>query len=264
MMNDSALQSRRRFIKTFTLLTATSSLLGKTWTNTVVAQLLPVGGVLRLKLSDFPALGTDYGTVRIGMNSPLVPAPGVSATCRKPRNTIPDLYPIIINRAPGNQFHALNSRCPHEDCTVSRLIPANASGILTCSGHGSQFLIDGTFVDESGPANGPLSIYEVNFDGADTLRITLPGVFFELSALGITPANTNRLALNFLASTNISYEVHFRETLASNSVVIPFTTTPTGTNATNSIGGIDDYITVYVERQTPSGFYSIAMRVSEV
>jgi hypothetical protein len=104
----------------------------------------------------------------------------------------------------------------------------------------------------------------VVFDGTDILKITLPEVFFEFSTAGIVPANSNRLSLNFLASTNLTYEVWHRDFLGNAATNVPFTTTPTGTTSTNSIGGIDDYITVYVQRQGPTGFYSIAMRVSEV
>jgi nitrite reductase/ring-hydroxylating ferredoxin subunit len=191
----------------------------------------------------------------------LVPAPGVSFTCQKPENTLISLYPVILSRAAGNQFYAVSSRCPHEDCAVSKLSPASASGNLTCSGHGSRFWIDGSFI--SGPANGPLDFYEVNFDGADTLRIQLPEIFFELSTVGVVPGDARKLAINFLASTNVTYEVRYQQTLEASSVVVPFSTTPDGA-VTNSLGGIDDYVTVFVERQTPTGFYSVAMKILEV
>lgn len=259
-MNDSFLFSRRKFLKTVTLLTATSSLAGRTWTNTVVAQLLPKGGVLRVKLSDFPALQADFGSVRIGTSEVKQAGTPDAPNCTKPLNTIPELYPIIINRAPGNQFHALNSACTHAACAVAKLT-GGATGSMLCSGHGSRFRINGTVIN--GPANFPLTSYAVQFDGTDTLKITLPDIFFEFSTLGVVPSNTNKFGLNFLASTNVNYEVQFRDSLASVPTVVPFSTTPTGTNRT-SISGIDDYVTVYVERQTTNGFYQVAMRVSEV
>jgi len=254
-------ESRRKFIKTFTLLTATSSLLGRTWTNTVVAQFLPKGGSLRLQLSQFPVLLNDYGSVRIGTNR-VVPAPEPMAPgCRKPLNTIPALYPIIINRAPNSQFHALSAECTHAGCAVAKLQPASVSGNLLCTGHGSRYRIDGSVIAGSGPATAPLISYAVQYDGADTVRITLPEVFFELSTLGVV--STNKLALNFLASTNLTYEVWYQDTLGGPSTNVPFSTTPGGTNQA-SVPGIDDYITVYVERQGPAGFYQIAMRVFDV
>jgi Rieske Fe-S protein len=254
--------SRRGFIKTATLLTAISTLGTKRWTETVVAQLLPKGGVLRLNLGDFPALQSDFGSVRIGTN-PVVPAPSPGApACRKPLNTIPDLYPVIINRAPGNKFFALNSACTHEACAVARF-GGGTTGFMQCPGHGTRFRIDGTVIAGSGPANFPLTSYEVEFDHANTLRIKLPDIFFELSTVGVVPEGARKFALNFLASTNVTYEVRHRATLASPSVAVPFSTTPEGP-ATNSIAGVDDYVTVFVERQTPAGFYSVAMKVSEV
>ena len=88
-------------------------------------------------------------------------------------------------------------------------------------------------------------------------------MFFELSTLSVVPANTNKLALNFLASTNLTYEVWHQPTLEGTATTVPFSTAPNGTNQT-TISGVDDFVTVYVERQGPSGFYQIAMKVSEV
>lgn len=261
-MNESSQLPRRRFIKTFTLLAATSTLAGRTWTTTVIAQILPKGGVLRLKLSDFPALAVDFGSVRIGPSA-VVPAPiGGAPLCRKPRNSIPSLYPVIVNRAPGPVFHALSAECTHEGCAVAKL-NGGATGSMLCSGHGSRYQIDGSVVAGSGPANFPLISYPVEFDGTNTLKISLPEIFFEFSTAGIVPANSNKLGLNFLASTNLTYEVWHRDFLGNAATNVPFSTTPNGTTLTN-LAGIDDFVTVYLERQGPAGFYSIAMRVSEV
>ncbi|HKS38324.1 MAG TPA: Rieske (2Fe-2S) protein [Verrucomicrobiae bacterium] len=254
--------SRRKFIRTFTLLTATSSLLGRTWTNTLIAQVLPKGGVLRLRLSDFPALQTDFGSVRIGPSDVIAAPVSGAPQCRKPRNPIPSLYPLIINRASGGQFHVLSSECTHEGCAVAKFA-GGATGFMQCSGHGSRFRLDGSVIAGTGPANFPLVSYAVELEAASVLRIALPEVFFEFSTMGVAPANTNRLALNFLASTNLTYEVRYQETLGGPSTNVPFSTTPGGTNQA-SIPGIDDFVTVYVERQGPAGFYQIAMRVSEV
>ncbi len=60
---------RREFLKTFTLLTASSTLFGKSWVATVVAQTTPGGGLLRLKLSDYPPLQQNGGSVRIGTSA---------------------------------------------------------------------------------------------------------------------------------------------------------------------------------------------------
>jgi Rieske Fe-S protein len=253
---------RRQFIKTFTLLSATSTLLGKEWTDTVLAQVLPQGGVLRVKITDFPALQTDFGSVRIGTCA-VVPAPDPGAPqCTKPRNTIPSLYPLIINRAPGTVFHVLGAECPHASCAVAKFT-GTTNGNMLCTGHGSRFRIDGSFIVGSGPANLPLISYAARFDGSDTLRIELPEIFFELLTSGVASANTNKLGLRFLSSTNITYEVKYRETLAGPATNLAFSLTPNGATQ-SSFGGIDDFVTVYVERKGPAGFYQIAMQVSEV
>ena len=61
--------SRRRFVKTFALGTASSVLFGKVWRASVLADITPSGpGRLKIKVSDYPALGVDFGSVRLGFN----------------------------------------------------------------------------------------------------------------------------------------------------------------------------------------------------
>ena len=117
----------------------------------------------------------------------------------------------------------------------------------------------------SGQANGPLISYLVNFDGADTVTVTIPDFFFEFTTLGLTSGG-GRLSLKFLTREFAIYEVRFQQNLTDASTVIPFSTTPTGpsdqTSFVGTLDGIDAVI--YVDRISSSGFYSIAMKVSEV
>ncbi len=89
--------NRRRFIKTISFGTAFSSLLGKSWTDVLAGEIRPssasTSGILRLKLSQFPALLDTSGSVRLAIN----PLNG---------NTGPigQFYPVIVNRGPNHAY----------------------------------------------------------------------------------------------------------------------------------------------------------------
>ena len=118
---------RRRFIKMFALATAYSRILDGNWFGTVLAEVnlqpRPTIGILRLNVADFPALLNDFGSVR--RDEPLV--------ANVPTGIF---YPILINRAPGGQFHALNSECTHAGCAVPTYNrrPAPAPALATIRG----------------------------------------------------------------------------------------------------------------------------------
>src|SRR5206468_10962915 len=89
--------SRRGFIKHFVVGTAFSTFLGRNWFATILADCVavsPTGGILRIKLSDFPALQNENGSVRLALN----PFTESSPTCA--------FYPVLVNRGSGNQSMA--------------------------------------------------------------------------------------------------------------------------------------------------------------
>ena len=63
---------RRRFIKFITFGTATSIVAGKLWQREVLAFCVPLPdqkeAVFKVRISDFPALQQDWGSVRLGIN----------------------------------------------------------------------------------------------------------------------------------------------------------------------------------------------------
>jgi|SRR5215469_3557333 len=69
---------------------------GKLWQQDLLAYCAPLAGqpdgVLKVRVSDYPALGQAYGSVRLGLN---------------PVSTFPDgdFYPILINRDASNNFY---------------------------------------------------------------------------------------------------------------------------------------------------------------
>jgi len=248
-------QSRREVIKTFTLLTASSALLGRNWVATVLAQVGPsatTGGVMKLKISDYPPLKQINGSVRIGTS--LLQGP---SSCLGPRGLFP---PVLINRGPDNQFYALKADCTHAGCTVP--VYNSGLGYSQCPHEGSRFGIDGRLL--RGPAGFPLYALVASFDGADSLTVENQDWSIELTTLGVLQGASGRFSLRFLAFRNIEYEVHFREPLSGSDSTVNFSLTPGGPADQNFLWGTDDFETVYVERQGPSGFYQIAMKVSEV
>src|ERR1700752_2932014 len=94
--------ARRRFIKHFVVGTAISVIAGRNWMGMVLADCQPTtatGGMLRVKISDFPALQNENGSVRLALNP---------FTTSGPTGTF---YPILVNRGSGDEFFALRARC---------------------------------------------------------------------------------------------------------------------------------------------------------
>lgn len=245
---------RREFIKVFALTTAYSSLFNGDWFGTVLAEVSPQArptvGVLRLNIDDFPALQNDFGSVRIG-------------TSRLSANVPVGLfYPMLVNRAPGGQFHALNSECTHAGCTVP--VFSRASNSSTCPCHGSRFAIDGRAIN--GPASFPLQSYKVSFDGTNLLTIEIPDWPHEIvgSRVDGGAALKPRLQLKFLAFANLDFEVLFRASLSEAWKPIPFALTPEAPARQTVFPGIDDFANLYVDRTGEAGFYAVAIRIRPV
>ena len=248
--------SRRQFIKTIFVSTACSSLLGGDWVGTVVAEVQsPVGldnGILRLTVSDFPALLQDFGSVRLG-TSPIVS--GISGP--RPSGLF---YPVIVNRAPGQVFYALNAACTHEGCTVPTF--DSTQKYIQCPCHGSRYAIDGKLL--LGPAGFPLMRYETKFDGVNNLEIEIPDMAFSVTGAAVQSGPSKRFKIEFLAFSNLEYEVQFRESFADAWTVVPFSTTPDGVPTQTVLPGTDDIAVVYLDWTTETGFYVVTMRVESV
>ncbi len=247
--------SRKAFIKTFSVFVAHSTLAGRAWSQTVASQVhafaVPTG-VIRIRLSDFPALQAESGSVRIALN----PVNG---------NQGPDgtFYPFIINRGPNNAFYALNSRCAHQGCIVEALDPS--SNRMNCFCHNSVYAIDGKRV--SGPTPGNLSKYTATYDGQDVLEVKVTNLAYSLSAASVQPVQpgANRLELAFRAYRNVDYEVQYRKSLDAAPVAVQFGLTATGdidqdvyTSPSNQT------LKFYIENTAASGFYTVAMRLGQI
>jgi len=140
---------RRRFVKMLTFGTATSVISGKLWQREALAFCVPSPGqenaVLRIRVSDFPALQQDFGSVRLGINPVL---PDVEP--------FPDgnFWPFLINRDDAGHFYVLDCECRHASCVVPTFDASELA--IRCPCHGSLYGIDGTVL--GGPATQALHI----------------------------------------------------------------------------------------------------------
>jgi len=244
--------SRRRFIKQFVVGTAFSILAGRDWLGTLVADCTPTtaaNGVLRIRISDFPALQADNGSVRLVFN----PINGNQL----PSNTA--FYPVLINRAGAGQFFALNSRCTHEFCVVPPFDAGQDASVCPC--HSSMYRIDGTVIAGS-PARLPLSKFTVSFDGVDLLCIQIPNLGFSVSGSTVQNSVGPRFRLQFPTKTRLTYEVRFRQSASDAGSIVPFSTTDIGAATVTEFTGNNSVATLYVDRTADAGFYSVAIQAN--
>ncbi len=245
---------RRTFLKLVTFGTATSVIAGKLWQREVLAYCENLPGqqnaVFKVKLSEFPALQTDYGSVRLGINPVSSPEP------------IDDgrFYPFIITRDGFGNFYVLDSECRHARCVVPAYDPEAFE--IRCSCHGSAYEVDGTV--KEGPAQQPLHRYDSSFDGVDTLTIQIPCWGFTTKATVWPGGPTTRLRLDFDATKAVTYEVSFAQSPKGPWMTASFATTPAGTaDQTSLTPAASGPVSVYLERTTTSGFYAVGMKLAE-
>ncbi len=244
-------RSRRRFIKTFVLGTASAIVAGQPWRGAFLAQAAPAGpdiGILKIRLSDYPSLQNQFGSVRIGLNP-------IDTATQYPAGFF---YPILVNRGVGNEFYALDTYCHHEGCVVPPY--DEFDGRSTCPCHGSQYAIDGSLISE-GPASGPLDRYHLTYDGDETLTIEVPFLGYSVTAIPIQNTNPPKLLLDFPTKEGVEYEVQFRQRMQDSWSVVPFSTSLDGAEETMSLIGNGLPASAYVSRTRATGFYAVTIKV---
>src|SRR4030095_4829741 len=134
---------RRQFLRLVTFGTATSMIAGKLWQREVLAfcDATPSqkDAVFNVRISDYPALSQDLGSVRLGINP-----------VRPDDEPFPDgnFYPFLINRDNSGNFYVLDCECRHASCVVPTYDSYDFAIICPC--HGSFYGIDGAVI--RGPA----------------------------------------------------------------------------------------------------------------
>ena len=244
--------SKRQFVRTFAFGTA-STLIGTPWIGSLLltfageqrAQAASDGRII-LQLNQFPALLNEYGSIR------------VSITPIEGSYPVGQFFPLIISRATGNTFYAVNSSCTHRGCIVN-VFDGNSIG---CPCHGSEFAIDGTVTN--GPANEDLQRYSVEFDAVNTLTITVPGLGYSITATKLENGTSSRIGLQFPTIDQAQYQLHFRPTTTAAWTIVPFATSTTGAANNWFVAGDGLPKTIFADRTTPTGFFCISLLVKEV
>jgi cytochrome b6-f complex iron-sulfur subunit len=239
--------SRRRFVKFFAFGTACSALAGKSLFVLEADADEPTGdGVLKIKISDWPALQSPRGSIQLGVH-PIAgwdPLPGGF------------VYPITINRGEEGEFYALDSECSHNSCIVPTWDPDFS--VMKCPCHFSEYALDGTVV--AGPAPLSLDRYESFFDGNDTLTIKIPALGFKTAGRPVTTAGGgDRFRLDFPTLPNSQYAFSYRPAITAPWADIEVATTPEGPINNSVISANGTPKTVYAARSGPSGFYSVSI-----
>ena len=235
--------TRRDFVKIIWFGAASSSLFGKPWLATAVATPSAAAaggtGVLHVNINDFPALQNVNGSVRLSVTS---------------NQQI--LYPLLVNRGTGNQFFTVSTRCTHQGCVVPPF--STAAGASVCPCHLSRYAIDGAVI--GGPATAALTRYTNTFDGANGLRIQLPGLGYSLTTSAVQTTPGPRLQLRFPTMQGASYQVRIRNAIGSDWTITSFATTANGAATATVFTGTGAMATLFVDRTTPTGFYAVTLR----
>ncbi|MDX1953588.1 MAG: Rieske (2Fe-2S) protein [Verrucomicrobiota bacterium] len=239
--------NRRGAIKSFLLLTATSLVEGQRSVNRLLAATRTTP-LLQLKLSDYPALQTINGSVRIG-------------TSQIKSDHYPEglFWPVIITRNAANGFDAVDAACTHEGCTVAAADPQ--SHRLVCPCHGSVFASDGRRL--SGFAESNLLKYSTRLNG-NLLSVDIPDWHVAIDQHSVITSTEKRIRLMFLGFPPIVYQVHFRPLNTQADTTVQFALSPDGPfNETEFTGNSED-TSLYVPLPQQDGFYQIAMKAMEV
>lgn len=242
--------SRRRFIKYFALGTACSGLGGKSFLLVEAnADEASDAGILRIRLSDWPALQSPLGSIQLGVHP-------ISGWDPLPEGFI---YPVTINRGAEGEFYAINSECSHNSCIVP-IWDADFFA-MRCPCHFSEYAIDGSLIigADGNPDQDPLRRYEISFDGDDTLTIVIPGLGFRTSGRPVTTAAGTRFRLDFPTLPESQYAFSHRSSLSAPWSDMEVALTPDGPINTAVVAADGLLQTVYAAQSGPTGFYSVSV-----
>lgn len=222
-------------------------ILQRQWVTSVVADCTPTtanGGILRVKVSDFAALQSEGGSIRLLLNP-------INNSNHMPNGAF---YPVLISRDAGTQFYAFSARCTHQGCVLPPF-----GGVCPC--HGSSFNIDGTV--GNGPATIPLSRYTLSYDGSNLLCIEVPNLRYVVTASAVSSMAGPRIQLRFPTRTGVRYQLLRRSSVTDAGTLIQFSTTQDGAATASTLTGNNQMLNMYADRAANAGLYSVAVLVAE-
>lgn len=231
---------RRHCLKNFLL--ATGTLIAEAMlTNSAIAA-VSNSGVLRLQVSSLIKLLAVGGSALITYDA---------------GSTL-----LLINRASAVNFHVLNPTCTHAGCRAGIYEAANRG--ISCPCHGSFFDISGQVLN--GPAQRPLASYASNFDGDDTLSMTVPGLEFYIDRVELDPptAAGRRLKISFPTHSFASYCIQRTHQLTDAPQAATFATTATGAANQTGLLGNGETTSVWVDVTGSTGFFTLSLKLFEV
>jgi len=138
---------------------------------------------------------------------------------------------------------------------------------MICPCHGSEYAIDGKRLSGPAPPQSALTRYTVSFDGQDTVQVQIPNLGYSVIGSNVQGVGNGspRFRLDFRAFRKVDYEVRFRESLDLAPASIPFSTTSNGpADQTVFTSATTTNVSLFVERSSAAGFYTIAILVTEI
>jgi len=247
----SDLFSRREWIKHFVIGSAASAGLGSIPVLAEIAPTTNPDSLIRLKLSDYPALLADYGSIQLT----LFGNPG--------QGTFVPNGIITITRAPGNVFHAVSASCTHEGSITAPYLDGDTNAII-CYEHNSIFDIEGKVISPAEIGQANLPYYSSQLVG-DTLLIHIPNLNLKVGPIvaASISGSTKRFQLTFTTNADARYRVRFTPNLATGPDTVNFATTESGpANQTQLVAASATPRNVWVDATAARGFYSIELIVT--
>jgi nitrite reductase/ring-hydroxylating ferredoxin subunit len=242
--------SRREWIKHFVLGSAASAGLGSIPVLAEIAPTTNPNSLIRLKLSDYPALQTNFGSIQLTL----------FADSSNPFSPIPNGI-ITITRASGTVFHAVSASCTHAGTITDRY----RDGDIICYDHGSVYDIQGRVLSPAEEGQANLPYYNSQLDG-DSLLIHIPNLNLKVGPIvtASVSGTSKRFRLSFHTNAHARYRVRFTPNFGAPPLTVPFATTPSGPAnqtqlTTEATAGNRD---VWVDATTARGFYTIELIIS--
>lgn len=241
--------SRRNWVKRFAIGTAVAAGVER-WKGLLLADISPAadpGNILSFKISDYPALQTDYGSIRFSLFGSSVPN-GV----------------ITITRAPGLVFYSTSAYCTHQGCIVDPYDPSEGTEAMICYCHGSVYNIQGQIISPAEVGQANLPAYNTSYANG-VVKVEVPGLNVKVNSTAlVTPAAGSRFRITFAVRNGGKYRIHYTPDLVVAPVVVAFSSTENGSLSTTVFNSSTTGTkTVWVNAASQRGFYFVELMVSE-